>query len=154
MDVSAFENTIKVGVFPLNHFFDISEQGTISGYGKDYTDAVMEYTGWNYEYVVFDNWDKTLEALSDHKIDMIAPVVHTQQREEAYIFDSFPIGTEYGALMTFADQDLLIYEDFTSFNNLKTGCVKTSSFLESFESYEQRTGFSVNMVYYENNGLL
>ncbi|MDD3796447.1 MAG: diguanylate cyclase [Lachnospiraceae bacterium] len=148
------DRTVRIGCFPLNGFFDIAADGTVTGYGADYTDAVAAHAGWNYQYVPYSSWVSALDALSENKIDLLAPAQHTPERDELYTFDSFPIGTEYGSLLTLSTNDTLTYEDYSAFNGRKVGCVETLVFLDDFKEYETRNGFSVELSYYKDTPAL
>lgn len=144
------DHRVRVGCFPLNGFFNIAEDGTVSGYGADYTEDVFSYMGREYEYVNYSSWVEALDALSQNEIDILAPAQHTPEREEVYSFDSYPIGTEYGALLTLNTNESLIYEDYNSFNQLNVGVVDSLIFLDDFKDYEARKGFSVNFHYFKD----
>lgn len=148
------DRVVKVGYFPLNGFFNVNPNGSVSGYGIDYTDELMKFTGWNYEYVYFSSWNEALSALESAKIDLLAPAQRTADRESRFSFDFFPIGTEYGSLLALSTNDSLIYEDFEGFNNLNVGIVPSLIFRDDFETYQVNNNFKVNLVFYKDTAAL
>lgn len=144
---------VRVGCFPLNGFCAISEDGAMSGYGVEYTGAVAEVAGWDYEYVPYESWVQALSAMERGEIDILAPAQRTAERSESFSFDAFPIGTEYGSLLCLSTSSL-VYEDFTAFNGLKVGCVPSLIFLDDFLDYEERNGFSADISYYKDTPAL
>lgn len=154
VDAASTKETVKVGCFPLNGFYNISDKGTVSGYGADYTSELFAHAGMDYEYVKYKSWVDALDALSNNEIDILAPAQHTPERDAKYIFDAFPIGTEYGALMTLNTNDSLVYEDYNEFNSLNVGVVETLVFLDDFKQYESLHDFSVNLHYYKDTPAL
>lgn len=148
------ERNVRVGCFPLNGFFEISKDGQVSGYGAEYTNAIAEHARWNCSYVPYTSWVEALRALSKHEIDILAPSQRTSAREALYDFDSFPIATEYGALLTLTSNKNLQFEDFTAFNGLKVGCVSSLVFLPVYKEYQARNKFATEMLYYNDTPAL
>lgn len=148
------EQVIKVGCFPLNGFFNIGKDGSVSGYAVDYTYEVFKRANLKYEYVHYRSWVEAYAALGKNEIDVLAPSQRTEEREKIFTFDSFPIGTEYGTLLTLNTNDDLVYEDFLSFNKLKVGIVPSVIFFEDFKDYEKRHNFEVDLVYYKDTQAL
>lgn len=145
---------VKVGCFPLNGFCNIAEDGTVSGYSREFTDAVMDLAGWDYEYIRYASWVEALAALSAGDIDILSPSQRTPEREALFSFDSFPIGTEYGSFLTLSTNDSLVYEDYASFDGLKVGVVKSLVFLDDFLDYAERNSFQVDFSYYKDTPAL
>lgn len=125
---------VRIGYFPMNGFCDVASDGTVTGCWRDFTDAVVSYTGWNCEYVCYASWVEAVDALSDGSIDMLAPSQRTPEREELYTFDSFLIGTEYGSLLALNTNDRLVCEDFAAFQGPHIGVVTSLAFLDDFEN--------------------
>lgn len=144
---------VRVGAFPLNGFFNING-GKVSGYGAQYTAAVAEQAGWNYSWVIYPSWVAALEGLNTNQIDLLAPSQHTSQRNSLYAFDSFPIATEYGTILTLNKKVNLIYEDYSSFNGLKVGVVDTLVFLPAFFDFETKNRFRSELHYYKDTPAL
>jgi diguanylate cyclase (GGDEF)-like protein/PAS domain S-box-containing protein len=141
---------VRVGWFPLNGFFDVTPEGALTGYGREFTEAVASHTGWECEYVRYANWSAALDALSAGEIDLLAPAQHTPERDAQFTFDTFPIGTEYGALLTRSDNNALVYEDYGAFGDLRIGAVKSLVFLDAFRDYARQNGFTPALSYYND----
>lgn len=145
---------VRIGYFPLKGFYNIAPDGRLTGYGRDLTDTIVSHAGWNSEYVRYASWVEALGALSVGDIDILAPAQHTAERDKVFTFDTFPIGTEYGSLLTLSTNDALLYEDYSAFNNLRVGIVGSSVFFNDFKEYQQRNGFSANLIYYKDSPAL
>lgn len=142
--------TVRVGCFPLSGFFEFSADGTVTGYGAEYTEAVASHAGWQLEFVPYDDWDAARCGLSDGQVDLLAPVPYSEESAARFLFSSFPIGTEYGALLGRSASRSLIYEDFSAFDGITVGYTSTLGFLADFLDYEGRNGFKVTLRNYEN----
>src|SRR5574344_485098 len=108
------EQVIKVGCFPLNGFFNIGKDGSVSGYAVDYIYEVFKRANLKYEYVHYRSWVEAYAALGKNEIDVLAPSQRTEEREKIFTFDSFPIGTEYGTLLPKSCKLLCNYENYVS----------------------------------------
>ena len=97
--VRAEKRTVRVGFFERSGFYEYDELGEPCGYGVDYLKQVAGEAGWNYKLVKADSWEECVELLREGKIDILAPAQITPEREEEFSFCTFPIGTEYGALL-------------------------------------------------------
>lgn len=145
---------VRVGVFPMNHFFEQAEDGTLTGYGIDYLNRLADYTGWTYEYIMAESWDECIELLRENQVDLIAPAEKDAERLREFAFSSFSIGMECGGLLALSTNEKLIYEDFEAFQNLKIGCVDTLIFKNSLEQYAKINHFSPDFVSYKNTSAL
>lgn len=150
LSAQAQNRTVKVGLFELNGFFRDRGDGTPVGYGADYLEKVSDLTGWSYEYVWAQNWDECLRLLKEGQVDLIAPAQKTEERMVEFAFSSFSMGIEYGALLALDTNDRLIYEDFQSFNQMKTGYVESIVFKDSFYQYAERNNFQPRMIPYRD----
>lgn len=148
--VQAAQKTVRAGVFDLNGFFGRDNQGEPVGYGIEYLQKISEKTGWNIEYVWAENWDECVEYLQEGKVDIIAPAQKTEERMQEFDFSSYGIGMECGTLLSLSTNEKLIYEDFSTFGQIKIGSVDTLVFKDLFFSYAEEHGFSPSVVYYKD----
>lgn len=142
---------VRVGLFPLNGFYEQNEQGEPEGYGREWLDMMAEKANLTYEYVWTDNFSTCIELLRENKVDMLAPAGRTASRVEEFVFSDFSLGTECGVLLTPSSNDSLVYEDFAAFDGLRVGYVEGSVFLEPFEQYEKENGFKTQLIPYRNS---
>ena len=147
------QRTVRVGVFELNGFYTNCD-GAPQGYGVDYLNRVADYTGWSYEYVWAQNWEECVDLLRQGKVDLIAPGQETTYRQREFAFSNFQIGVEYGGLLALDTNTSLVYEDFRSFDKMRTGYVEGTVFLEAFDRYSRDNGFRPQMVPYEDTKAL
>lgn len=141
-DALAAGRTIKVGIFELNGFYERVDDGSMRGYGFEYFERLAEKTGYEYKYIWAENFNECMELLRNGDIDMTAPAERTQSRIEEFDFCDYRIGDECGALLTLANNDKLIYEDFETFSNIRVGHVEGSVFVDDFIEYARKNNFS------------
>jgi two-component system, NarL family, sensor histidine kinase EvgS len=87
---------IRVGMdegYPPANFWD--ESGVVRGVDADFLAAISELTGIQFEYVRFNSWTETVEAVRSREVDMITCVTLSPEREEFLAFTEvyydFPI---------------------------------------------------------------
>lgn len=64
----------------------IDEQGDFSGINSDIINLISDRTGVDFNYVVFDSWQKLYKALLTNKIDMLGSITPTAEREKLVLF--------------------------------------------------------------------
>ena len=143
---SAYTRTVRIGYYQLPGYYTTTEDGTVSGYGADYNENVARYAGWKLFYIPYDNHEDALNGLAAREIDILAPVLFSEELESDFSYSAFPLGTKYGALLTLSSRDDLIYEDYTAFAGLKIGYIPSDGFLDKFYEYEARNKFSATLV--------
>lgn len=146
--------TVKIGTFQLKGFFEKDSFGNYTGYAVDYIENIAEYAGWNIEYVEADSWESTLKAFEAGKTDIVAPCQITTDRLNNYSFPAYPMGTEYGSILTLNTNEDLVYEDFSSFSDISLGCVPTLVFYQDFLTYAQENHFKTNITFYKDTPTL
>lgn len=153
-NVQARGETVRIGVFELNGFYEKNAEGMPEGYGVDYLNKISEKTNWSYKYVWAENWDECINLLREGAVDMIAPAEKNAERMEEFAFSSFDIGMECGTLLALSTNEKLVYEDFEAFNSIQIGCVDSLIFKPAFLEYAQDNRFTPNIVSYRDTKAL
>jgi len=96
--------TIRVG-FPVQDGMSyLHKDGTPDGYSYVYLEKIAEYTGWKMEYVPYDSGDENADirnAMADlqtGKVDLLGPILKTEETEDKMIFPENNYGTVYTTL--------------------------------------------------------
>lgn len=141
---------VRIGFYPLNGFHEYNSDGQPIGYDVDYLSQISEYAGWDYEFVPVENQELAFHMLDEGKIDLLGGIRKTEAAAQKYAFSAYSAGTTYSALITAADGESYIYEDYLNFSNLKVGCVASSPHEQSFRSYASQKGFTPDISYYDS----
>ena len=59
-----------------------NEQGEFTGINRDVLNLIQDRTGVSFDYVAFDDWQHLYQGLVDNKIDMLASITPTPEREK------------------------------------------------------------------------
>ena len=96
--------TIRVG-FPIQDGMSyLHKDGTPDGYSYVYLEKIAEYTGWKMEYVPYDSGNENTDiknAIADlqaGKVDLLGPILKTEETEDSMIFPENSYGTVYTTL--------------------------------------------------------
>ena len=82
----------------------IGHSGKVTGYNYDYLEKVSEYTGLNMEYVAYPSADgneavgSAMNDLMEGKVDLMGPMLKTEQAQELFEFPEHSYGTVYTTL--------------------------------------------------------
>ena len=141
---------VRVGLYEMEGFQYYDEYGEPDGYNIDYLKLVASIAGWEYEYVEVDDFQDGCKKLQEKEIDLLAPAIKTDEREEIFSYSKLPFGTEYTVLVTNADNEKLFYEDYEGFEGMDVAVVKDYPLTEYFMEYMDEYEFSSNLIYYDS----
>ena len=99
-------NTITVGYYENEVFEEGAQEGAVKrGYAYEYYRKLSEYTGWKYDYV-YGGFADLYQMLLDGKIDLLAGLAYTPEREGLIGYPEKPMGHEtYNLLKHEVDVD-------------------------------------------------
>lgn len=141
-------NTVKVGWFESDGYFEKDKNGQLIGFGVDYLNAIAAYTGWDYQFIKSTR-EGCLRMLQEGQIDLMSPVRVDLQLENAKT-SSEVIGESYGYIYKLGNNFKVSYEEYSKFKRMIIG-VEKGSFLENeIKSYCEKNGFEFYDIVYFN----
>ncbi len=90
----------------------VGHTGKITGYNYDYLEKISEYTGWDMEYVIYADEDgnraitRAMDDLEAGKVDLLGPMLKTEQAAERFEYPQSSYGTVYTTLCALRTSDL------------------------------------------------
>ncbi len=91
--------------FPLQEGInEYRADGTPTGYNYDYLEKLAEYTGWEIEYVPYEEEDENqaiqhaIDDLQAGKVDLLGPMLKNESTQEMLEFPELSYGTVYSTL--------------------------------------------------------
>ena len=154
---SAGRRTVRVGFFPFEGYHMMDAEGNRSGYGYDYLQKMLDFAGWTYEYVGYEDgigWSDMLQMLQDGKIDLLTSAVKTPAREAVFDFSDEPIGTSSALLTVRAGETRYATDDFSGWDGIQVGLLTGNSRNDSFAAYAREHGFTYEAVYFDSSDAL
>jgi ABC-type amino acid transport substrate-binding protein len=119
---------IRVGWFLVPGLQDYdAATGEYGGYNFDYLKAAAQFTGWKYELVVEPLAD-CLQDLQTGKLDLVGNMARDPEREKLFLYTRNNAGMASPRLVTRSNNTRYAFEDFTAFNGMTIGVVKSSYF--------------------------
>lgn len=143
-----YGNTIKVGWFDCEGYFDKDKDGNLIGFGVDYLNAIAVYTGWNYEFVKSTR-EGCLEMLQSGKIDLLSPVCVDLELNNSEVSTEV-IGESYGYIYKLGNNFKVSYEEYSKFRLMTIGIEKGSHMEEEVRSYCEKNDFEFSEIVYFN----
>ena len=90
----------------------IGHSGKVTGYNYDYLEKISEYTGWQMEYVLYPSDDgneavgNAINDLTEGNVDLLGPLLKSEQTEELFAFPEHSYGTVYTTLCALSGSNL------------------------------------------------
>lgn len=122
------------------------KNGSRSGYGYEYEQAVSAYTGWDYDYVT-GNWEELLKKLQNGEIDLMSSLSYTDERAKTMLFSDLPMGKEkYYLYADLANSDISA-TDISSLNGQSIAMMENSVQATQFYDWEKKNNVKTKHVF-------
>ena len=122
------------------------KNGSRSGYGYEYEQAVSAYTGWDYDYVI-GNWEELLKKLQNGEIDLMSSLSYTDERAKTMLFSDLPMGKEkYYLYADLANSDISA-SDISSLNGQSIAMMENSVQATQFYDWEEKYNVKTKHVF-------
>ena len=122
------------------------KNGSRSGYGYEYEQAVSAYTGWDYDYVT-GNWEELLKKLQNGEIDLMSSLSYTDERAKTMLFSDLPMGEEkYYLYADLANSDISA-SDISSLNGQSIAMMENSVQTTQFSDWEKKHNVKTKHVF-------
>ena len=105
--------TVRVGYYENEVFQEGAQEGAVkTGYAYEYYQKISEYTGWRYEYE-YGEFGDLYQMLLDGKIDLLAGLARTDEREPVIGYPDAAMGNETYNLVKHDDDEDITAEPAT-----------------------------------------
>ena len=133
-------NTVKVGWFTCDGYFEKDKNDNLIGFGVDYLTTLAAYTGWKYEFVQSTR-EGCLKMLEAGDIDLMSPVSVDTELKNAWLSSEI-IGESFGYIYKSGNNYKMGYEEFPEFENMIIGLEKGSQMETKIQAYCEENGFT------------
>ena len=138
----AQEEKIIVGVYETSPYYEIDDQGRVSGYYHDLLMLLQENFPFEYEYVQYD-FSEALSELKEGNIDLLLGVSLTPDRAKDILYSRNKVGMEFFALYSKNPE----IDSVNKINGLNLGLVKASNSLKMMLNYIVSIGIEMDPVF-------
>jgi signal transduction histidine kinase/CheY-like chemotaxis protein len=140
--------------FPLQSgFSDVGTNGNYSGYTFEYLSKIAEYTGWDIEYLTYDDLSPddailaAMKAVETGDADILGGLLETGNLKDMYDFCSNSYGVVYTTLAALQNNPSVSEMTFRSFSPLRVAVYdKAETRNREVEEYLKKEGVSYKIV--------
>lgn len=126
--------------------FNITDQfGRKTGYSYEYQRKIAAYTGWKYEYVE-GSWPELFQMLRDGEIDLLGDVSYMEERADAMLFASLPMGSESYHIFIAPDNGEITADDYATLNGKRVGVNQDSIQRKMFLDWAQTRHIQAEII--------
>ena len=146
-DAKSTAPVVVVGYYENEVFQEgAAEDAYKKGYAYEYYRKLSEYTGWRYEYV-YGSFAELYKKLLDGKIDMLAGLAKTEEREDLIFYPKLAMGNETYDIIRHDDAGIsLSAEDFEG----RTIGVLDSAMVGALKAFLKEQGYKSEVRVFED----
>lgn len=144
--------TVRVGYSSSGSMLYRDEDGHYRGYDALYLYEIARYTGWDYEFVPYDNWSQAVDDVAAGRIDILPTVLKTPQREQEMLFSLYPMASTSIALIARPGDERYVYGDVPGMDGARIGVRERTADTKSFEQWAAKNGLGFQTVSYCDRG--
>lgn len=141
---------VRIGYFPLGHFYEVDDSGTVGGYEASYLEKISQSSSLSFTYVSCASWNDALDKLNRHEIDLIGTMQKTPERLQQYAFSDRNYGVTVAEIVGLPDCGY-IFEDYAALNHATIGCVKDYVRLTELKTLLAEHDAHPAFMYYDTN---
>ena len=142
------QKVVRVGWYEDSYHIS-DKNGSKSGYGYEYEQAIAAYTGWDYEYVTGD-WTELVEMLQAGEIDLMGALSYTDERAETMLFSDLPMGEEKYYLYADQANTDISASDLLTLNGKRIAMMEKSVQTTQFCEWEEEHNVQTQHVYVDS----
>lgn len=143
------KTTVKVGFYKMSGFQYYDEEGKPQGYNVDYLKLIAHFNEWEYEYVEYETFDDALIGLKNKEIDILAPVLMSQERMKEFDYSSFSLGRGVYVLVANANTNTVVYEEFEKIEGAVVSVPRNYPITDELMEYMEYNNIEFEFVYYD-----
>ena len=150
-ETASGDSVTKVGLFPFDGYYEVSQDGTRTGYGYELLQMIAQHSSISYEYVDdVPDWNEMLNMLEDGKLDMLTCVQKSPDTVGRFAFSKEPIGKSTTTLTVKAGNEDFDAEDPQTFGGKKIGVIRGNSHADKFADYAKKQGFEYTEIEFDS----
>ena len=139
---------VRIGfLLEMPYFMEYNKtSGVMSGYGYEYIRSIVNYTGWDVEYV-YGEWNDLYPMLENGEIDVLPDVTYLPEREDTLLYPNYPMGTEVVRIYTY-DQHGPLSDDLSELEGKKVAVTANTNQQLFLEEMVEKLGINCEVRSY------
>ena len=139
---------VRVGWYEDSYHIT-GNNGERSGYGYEYEQAIVAYTGWTYEYVKGD-WTDLVEMLEKGEIDLMGALSYTDERATHFSFSQLPMGEEKYYLYADLTNTNVSPSNLSTLNGKRIAMMEKSVQATQFYEWEEKNNIKTEHIFVDS----
>jgi signal transduction histidine kinase len=140
---------VKVGVFTGTGYAEKDKTGTWTGMDVEIIENIAQTAGFRVKFVVEDSAEQAFDDLDNGKIDMLADVAKTAEREQRLLFSDYEQGSVGTSIFVRKSDDRWDYGEVDQIKTMKFSCEKGNIVAEDFKTWCSQYDFKPDITYYQ-----
>jgi signal transduction histidine kinase/BarA-like signal transduction histidine kinase len=146
----ADRQTVVVGMFPGEGYAEQDADGHWSGIDIEITENIAQTAGFSVRFLEEDSVEQALADLECGKIDMLADMAKTPEREQNYLFSEYEQGRVSTNVFVREDDSRWDYENTDQLKTMTFSCERDAIAEEDFRSWCSQRGFTPNILRFDS----
>lgn len=139
---------VVINDYPL--YFQLHQDGNVTGYVQEYLRDIAEYTGWEYEYVEL-NLAEAIRALENGTVDILPGNQYTPERAQIMDFSREPMGQGETVLCVLPHDRKYAFNDFAGYGGMRIAALKGSVRIGQMQEKLRQYGTSAVFLEYDSD---
>ncbi|MCI2061704.1 MAG: transporter substrate-binding domain-containing protein [Eubacteriaceae bacterium] len=141
---------VKVGIFTGDGYAEKDKDGNWTGIDIEIIENVAQTAGIKVSFVTLDSASQGFRELSSGRIDMLADIAKTDEREQKYLFAEYEQGNAGTSIFVDKNDDRWDYGDVDQIKTMKFSCEKGNVAASDFKNWCDQYQFKPDIVYYSS----
>ncbi|MCI2050163.1 MAG: transporter substrate-binding domain-containing protein [Lachnospiraceae bacterium] len=146
----ALVRLVSVGLFTGEGYAEVDRDGHWSGIDVEITENIAQTAGFKVSFVEETSLQQAFQDLEDGKIDMLADIAKTEEREKKYLYSDYEQGSVGNNIFVPESDDRWDYENLEQFRTMTFSCERENIAGTDFRSWCSQRGFTPNIVLYDS----
>jgi signal transduction histidine kinase len=147
---AAPEQVVRVGMFLGEGFAEKDENGLWSGIDIEITENIAQTAGFRLVFVEADSVSQALQDLNDGKLDMLADIAKTPEREQEFLFSEYEQGSVGTNIFVSEDDTRWDYENTEQLKTMKFICERDNISESDFRSWCSQHDFTPDIIFFDS----
>lgn len=145
-NIGTSTETVRAGFFYNPGFYDVDENGNISGYGYDVMQYISQNTAWNVQFVKERyTYEELLSLLDSGSIDLIVGGYPSHDTNNKYSLSDLDIGNSSYKLIVRSSDTRFDTTNFREWPQIKVGYTYYNDLVKQFIKFAKDNGINYDL---------
>ena len=132
---------VRVGIFTGDGYAEQDKEGHWFGIDVEMLENIAQTAGFQIDFVKIDAAKAGLKALDEGRIDLLADIAKTKEREERYLFSEYEQGNVGTSIFVRPEDGRWVYGDAGQIKSMTISCERDNIAASDLRSWCKQYGF-------------